>query len=83
MDTAGDPVPLNVWWLDAHHEFRKAKHPDDLSNKLAWLYVNAEAQGTRGIHICELCPRMEYGMYRGLDCADQMPNGTLLWKGWQ
>jgi len=61
---AGDPVPLNVGWLDAHHEFRKTKHPDDLSNKLAWLCVNAESQATRGIHICELCPRMNDGYYR-------------------
>jgi hypothetical protein len=61
---AGDPVPLNVGWLDAYHDFPKAKHPDDLSNKLAWLCIETQAAGTRGIHICELCPWMEDGYYR-------------------
>src|SRR6266545_3614827 len=56
----------NVAWfdLDAHHDFRKTKRPDDLSNKLAWLCISAEAALTRGIHICELCQRMEHGYYR-------------------
>jgi hypothetical protein len=55
---------LLALYLDAHHDFPKAKHPDDLSNKLAWLRLGARAASTKGIHICELCPWVEGGFHR-------------------
>ena len=59
----GEGEPVNVGWLDADHDHPRGDAPDGL---LAALVARCDKRinRTRGVHFCDLCPRLTPDEYR-------------------
>ena len=57
-----DPPVLSVGWLDAQHPYPTGDVPDAVAQCL-WEYCRIRVEATRGLHECELCPKLEPGRH--------------------